>query len=82
MHIIQCDKCKKPIPTADYLEQGEIVTKRVCSLTFHFERMKESTNPYTPINTICHDWTLDICPDCQEEILKEIIGCTPWPEGK
>lgn len=84
MHIIQCDKCKKTIPTADYLESGEIVTKRVCTLTFHFERMRDAENPnqYAFSNPICHDWTLDICPDCQEKIIKEIIGATPWPEGR
>lgn len=84
MHIIQCDKCKKTIPTADCLEHGKIVTKNVCTLTFHFERMRDNPdqNPYALPSPICHDWTLDICPDCQEAMIKEILGATPWLEGK
>ena len=27
-------------------------------------------------------YTLDLCPDCQEEALKNILGYVPWAEGK
>ena len=69
---------------AMYLEAGEIIKRKTCVVNFRFERLVKDVN-INGLNSpplIPHETTLDICPDCQELIIKDILGHTPWMDGK
>ena len=44
---------------------------------FHLELKNIEPSPF-----ILNEITLDLCKDCQELIIKDILGHTPWTEGK
>lgn len=73
--MLICDKCKQPI---------EYTFNKV---TFKFIRMvgtklcSDTQTVMIPPEPRQHELTLDICPDCQEKIIKDILGVTPWKEG-
>ena len=72
--MIICDKCKQPI------------TQSFNKVNFQFERIVGTT--YSDNQTVInpsplrqHKVSLDICADCQEKIIKDVLGETPWMEG-
>ena len=81
---LKCDKCGKKMDIAMYLEAGEIIKRKTCVVNFRFERLlKDETIDRSNFPSfIPHETTLDICPDCQEQIIKDILGVLPWVEGK
>lgn len=72
MIVLKCDKCGKEIESKLYLKDERVWQKGTCLVRFDFER-KDGQR---------HNMTLDICPDCQEQIIKYILGVLPWVEGK
>lgn len=73
--MLVCDKCKQPItePFNKVMFQfARIVGTELCSDT------QKVMIPPTPRQ---HEIKLDICQDCQEKIIKDILGVTPWKEG-
>lgn len=72
MIVLKCDKCGKEIETALYLKNDRVWEKGTCLVKFEFEREKGQR----------HNMVLDICPDCQEQIIKDILRVLPWVEGK
>ena len=70
--MIVCDKCKK-----------EIKYRRNEIRFSIFEYGTESYNP-TPISQLQsygpveHNLKLEVCQECQEKIIQDIIGYVPW----
>lgn len=81
--MICCDKCKKPIYNAQTLVGNEIREDKN-QVTFHVERFDSGENMYGYASSVWHShkYALDLCPDCQEEAIKNILGYVPWAEGK
>ncbi len=81
---LKCDKCGKKIDIAMYLEAGGIIKRNTCVVNFRFEILSNDVpiDRFNAPSFIPHETTLDICPDCQELIIKDILGHTPWMEGK
>lgn len=75
--MIVCDKCKqpiKPVPQSD--DKGAIIIERDAKVKFGFYRYIRDKYSFQ------HEVTLDICPECQEQMLTEILGVPPWPKGE
>lgn len=73
--MVICDKCKQPITQSFNkvkFQMVRIVGTELCSDT------QKVMMPLTPRQ---HEITLDICPDCQEKIIKDVLGVMPWKEG-
>lgn len=81
---LKCDKCGKKMDIAMYLEAGEIIKRKTCVVNFRFERFVKDVpiDGFNCPSSFPHETTLDICPDCQEQIIKDILGVLPWVEGK
>lgn len=81
--MICCDKCKKPIYNAQTIVGNEIREDKN-QVTFHVERIADNGCGFQKMGSVWHShkYTLDLCPDCQEEAIKNILGYVPWAEGK
>ena len=55
--VMQCDRCKKPIPTLNHYSCGDITT---IAINFVLSNNTQTKN-------------LDICPDCSKELKKILI---------
>ena len=70
--MIVCDKCKKEIKYG----QNKI----------NFSIFEYNSGSYNPIpisklqsyGPVEHNLKLDVCQECQEKIIKDIIGYVPW----
>lgn len=76
--MICCDKCKQEIRNSKVLKNGVIMEKKN-KVTFHIERFIANDMGGSLQD---HDLELDLCPCCQEETIKQILGYLPWSEGK
>lgn len=76
--MICCDKCKQEIRNCNVLNNG-VITEKKNKVSFHIERFVSNDMGGVFQD---HDLVLDLCPCCQEEIIKQILGYLPWAEGK
>lgn len=71
--MIVCDKCKEKI----YLGSNE------SKVTFsYYENLQRIVTPETrmfySVQPIKREVSVDLCPNCQRQILKSILGRVPW----
>jgi hypothetical protein len=70
--MIVCDKCKKGIKYG----RNEINFKTFEYRTGGYNLIpKSQLQSYGPVE---HNLKLDVCQECQEKIIQDIIGYVPW----
>lgn len=74
--MIICDKCKQPITLS--FNKVNFQFERIVDTTLHSD--KQTVIIPSPLRQ--HKVSLDICADCQEKIIKDILGVVPWKEGE
>jgi len=73
--MIICDKCKNGNSDREAIIGDRTYHDKVGTVTFSFDRFVEAGDKSYPRH---HDLTLDLCPKCQEEFIKSILGYLPW----
>lgn len=78
--MISCDKCKQPITQSFNKVTFQMV--RIIGMKTLNKICSDTQKVIIPPMPRQHEVTLDLCPDCQEKIIKDILGVVPWKEGE